>query len=211
MQNLPILPPLELAALLASRICHDVISPVGALANGLEVLDEDQAGEMRDFAMELINNSAKSAAARLKFSRLAFGASGSSSAAIDTGDAEEVVGLYMAGEKAQLTWSGERSIMPKNKVKLLLNLVLIALGAIPRGGFIKVFIDGQGDTATFSLRCTGVKARVPPDYSRMLLGEFDQEVTAHVVQPYYTILLAQETGLDLSASMDGDDVVLTAR
>ena len=102
MPNLPTLSSLDLAALLASRVCHDIISPVGALANGLEVLEEDQGEEMREFAMELITKSAKSASAKLKFSRLAFGASGSAGAAIDTGEAEEVVGLFMEGEKGRL-------------------------------------------------------------------------------------------------------------
>ena len=133
MPNLPKLSALDLAALLASRVCHDIISPVGALANGLEVLEEDQGEEMQQFAMELINKSAKSASAKLKFSRLAFGASGSANASIDTGEAEEVVGLYMAGEKSDHTWEGARSYVPKNRVKLLLNLVLISLGADSAG------------------------------------------------------------------------------
>lgn len=210
MPNLPTLSSLDLAALLASRVCHDIISPVGALANGLEVLEEDQGEEMRQFAMELITKSAKSASAKLKFSRLAFGASGSAGAAIDTGEAEEVVGLFMEGEKADYTWEGTRSLVPKNRVKLLLNLVLISLGAIPRGGNVAVTIDGEGDTATFSLRCTGPKARVPGEFVDMLNGTLEGEMTAHAIQPYYAILLAQETGLTLSAKVDGEDIVLAA-
>ena len=210
MPNLPTLSSLDLAALLASRVCHDIISPVGALANGLEVLEEDQGEEMRQFAMELITKSAKSASAKLKFSRLAFGASGSAGAAIDTGEAEEVVGLFMEGEKADYTWEGTRSLVPKNRVKLLLNLVLISLGAIPRGGNVAVTIDGEGDSATFSLRCTGPKARVPGEFVDMLNGTLEGEMTAHAIQPYYAILLAQETGLTLSAKVDGEDIVLAA-
>ncbi|MCJ8308456.1 MAG: histidine phosphotransferase [Rhizobiaceae bacterium] len=210
MPNLPTLSSLDLAALLASRVCHDIISPVGALANGLEVLEEDQGEEMREFAMELITKSAKSASAKLKFSRLAFGASGSAGAAIDTGEAEEVVGLFMEGEKADYTWQGTRSLVPKNRVKLLLNLVLISLGAIPRGGTVAVTIDGEGETATFSLRCTGPKARVPGEFVDMLNGTLEGDMTAHAIQPYYAILLAQETGLTLSAKVDGEDIVLSA-
>ena len=210
MPNLPTLSALDLAALLASRVCHDIISPVGALANGLEVLEEDQGEEMRQFAMELITKSAKSASAKLKFSRLAFGASGSAGAAIDAGEAEEVVGLFMEGEKADYTWQGTRSLVPKNRVKLLLNLVLISLGAIPRGGTIAVSIDGEGETATFSLRCTGPKARVPGEFVDMLNGTLEGDMTAHAIQPYYAILLAQEIGLTLSAKVDGEDIVLAA-
>lgn len=211
MPDLPNLSALDLAALLASRVCHDIISPVGALANGLEVLEEDQGEEMRQFAMELITKSAKSASAKLKFSRLAFGASGSAGASIDTGEAEEVVGLFMDGEKADFTWEGTRSLVPKNRVKLLLNLVLTSLGAIPRGGTVAIKIDGEGETATFSLRCSGPKARVPGEFVDMLNGTLEGEMSAHAIQPYYAILLAKEAGLTLSATVDGEDVVLSAR
>ncbi len=211
MSNLPTLSTLDLTALLASRICHDIISPVGALANGLEVLEEEQGEEMREFAMELITKSAKSASAKLKFSRLAFGASGSAGASIDTGEAEEVVKLYMEGEKAEITWDGTRSLVPKNRVKLLLNLVLISLGAIPRGGTVHITLTGEGETITFEIRCVGPKARVPGDFVDMLNGIMEGEMTAHAIQPYYAVLLAQETGLTLSATVDGEDVVLAAR
>ena len=210
MPELPNLSSLDLAALLASRVCHDIISPVGAMANGLEVLDEEEGEEMKTFAMDLIKRSAKSASAKLKFSRLAFGASGSAGASIDTGDAEEVVSGYMESEKADMTWQGVRSLVPKNRVKLLLNLVLLSLGAIPRGGTLAVAIEGEGDTATFKIRCTGPKARVPSDFVDMLNGVVDGDITAHQIQPYYTILLAQETGLSLSARAEGEDIVLSA-
>ena len=210
MPELPTLSALDLAALLASRVCHDIISPVGALANGLEVLDEDQGEEMREFAMDLIKKSAKSASAKLKFSRLAFGASGSAGSSIDTGEAEEVVRGYMEGEKADMTWEGVRSLVPKNRVKLLLNLVMISLGAIPRGGNVAISIIGEGEDATFTLRCVGPKARVPSEFLDMLNGTIEGEISAHGVQPYYTILLANESGLSLSATADGEDIVLAA-
>src|SRR5208283_1084413 len=79
---------LDLAALLSSRVCHDVISPVGAIINGLEVLEDEKDAEMRGHALDLIKSSASEASSRLQFCRLAFGAAGSKGAAIDTGDAE---------------------------------------------------------------------------------------------------------------------------
>ena len=210
MAELPALSPLDLSALLASRVCHDIISPVGALTNGLEVLEEDQGEEMREFAMDLINKSAKSASAKLKFARLAFGASGSAGADIDTGEAQEVVQLYMEGEKADFTWEGVRSLAPKNRVKLLLNLLLVATGAVPRGGTIAVSLQGEGPALAFALRCSGPKARVPSEFVEMLNGQLEGEMSAHAVQPYYTILLAKECGLSLSARAEGEDVVLEA-
>ncbi|EFL87792.1 histidine phosphotransferase ChpT [Ahrensia sp. R2A130] len=211
MPELPKLSPLDLAALIASRVCHDIISPVGALANGLEVLEEEDSEEMKAFAMELIHKSAKTASAKLKFCRIAFGASGSAGSSIDTGEAEEMVGLYMNSEKAEYTWEGSRSFVPKNRVKLLLNLLLISLGAIPRGGNVGVQIHGEGETATFTLRCVGPKARVPADFVDMMNGTVEGDITAHAVQPYYTVMLAQDCGLELGAVLEGEDVVFTAK
>ena len=111
------LDPLDLAALLCSRVCHDVISPVGAIANG----------------------------------RLAFGAAGSAGASIDTGDAEGVARGLIADEKTKLVWNATRALLPKNKVKLILNLVLIASQTIPRGGVVEVTIDGTDAAMTMTV------------------------------------------------------------
>ena len=124
---------LDLAALVASRVCHDIISPVGAITNGLEVLDEEGSEDMREFAMDLIRKSARQASAKLQFARLAFGAAGSAGAEIDLGDAETVASAYMKGEKPEFEWQGPRVLMAKNRVKLLLNLILLAVAAVPRG------------------------------------------------------------------------------
>jgi len=102
------LEPLDLAALLCSRVCHDVISPVGAIVNGLEVLEEETDQEMRDIALDLIRKSAKTASAKLQFCRLAFGAAGSAGASIDTGDAEAVARNLFEDEKTKLDWNCPR-------------------------------------------------------------------------------------------------------
>src|SRR5579862_9134824 len=153
------LQPLDLAALLCSRVCHDVISPVGAIVNGLEVLDEEKDAEMRGFALDLVKKSARTASARLQFCRLAFGAAGSAGAAIDTGDAEQVARGLLADEKTTLEWDVPRVLMPKNKVKLVLNLCLIAAAAIPRGGVITVKVDGGEATTRIEVRAQGTNAR----------------------------------------------------
>ena len=95
---------LDLAALLCSRVCHDLISPVGAIVNGLEVLEEDKDEETKTFALDLIKKSAHQASAKLQFCRLAFGAAGSAGAQIDLGDAEKAArGL---SRTARPPWSG---------------------------------------------------------------------------------------------------------
>ena len=134
---------MDLAALLCSRVCHDVISPVGAIINGLEVLEDEKDGEMREIALDLIKKSAASASARLQFCRLAYGAAGSVGASIDTGDAENVTRGLINNDRTKLVWNAARQYAPKNKVKLVLNLCLIALAVIPRGGTITVNLDGR--------------------------------------------------------------------
>ena len=67
---------LDLASLLCSRLCHDMLSPVGALSNGLELLADEKDPEMRRRCFELLEQSARISADKLKFFRLAFGAAG---------------------------------------------------------------------------------------------------------------------------------------
>lgn len=204
------LAPLDLAALLCSRVCHDVISPVGAIVNGLEMLDSEKDEDMRGVAMDLIKKSAASASARLQFCRLAFGAAGSLTAAIDTGDAEKVARGLIGSDRTVLQWSRRRSLAPKNAVKLLLNLCLIAASAIPRGGVIAVELEGEGEAVTMRIEATGTNARLPHAASVFLSGPSVETVDAHSIQPYYTTLLARECGMIIRASTTPESVTLTA-
>lgn len=183
---------LDLAALLCSRVCHDVISPVGAIVNGLEVLAEEKDPGMRDFALELVGKSAKSASARLQFARIAFGAAGSAGSAIDTGDAEAVAKGIFSDEKTRLSWSGPRLLMPKNRVKLLLNLLVVAGSCIPRGGSIDCVIEGDADYPTFTITASGKKAGIPHGVEASLAGMPEGgTVDAHGIQPFYTGMVAR--------------------
>jgi histidine phosphotransferase ChpT len=198
----------DLAALLSSKLCHDLISPVGAINNGLELLDE--GGADAD-AMNLIRNSARTASARLQFARVAYGAAGSPSVQIDTGDARTVATGFMSGEKAELTWEGGRFFLPKNKVKLLLNLVLIANGSIPRGGKLNVMVEGDETNPRFTLKTSGPMLRVPPRFLELYSGAPDHEpVDAHSIQPYYTLLLAKETGMEIGVNAAPEEITFTA-
>ncbi len=198
----------DLAALLCSRICHDIISPVGAINNGLELLDEGGADED---AMNLIRTSARNASARLQFARIAFGAAGSAGMMIDTGDAESVAVAYIKNEKPELVWIGRRALLPKNKVKLLLNLILVSIGTIPRGGKITVALDDVETAPKFTLTSTGPMVRVPPKFLELHSGKKPEEpIDAHSVQPYYTLLLAREAGMQVSIHASAEEIVLTA-
>ncbi|AYM06320.1 histidine phosphotransferase ChpT [Agrobacterium radiobacter] len=199
----------DLAALLCSRVCHDVISPVGAINNGLELLDE---GGTDDDALDLIRTSALNASVRLKFARLAFGASGSAGASIDTGEAEKAAQDFAAAEKkAEVSWNGPRAIVAKNRVKLLLNLFLVAYGAIPRGGNVDVLLESPDGDARFEITVKGRMMRVPAKFAEIYEGRLEEAVDAHSVQPYYTLLLAEEANMAVEYKVHDDRIVFTAK
>ncbi|MCT8999999.1 histidine phosphotransferase ChpT [Chelativorans intermedius] len=198
----------DLAALLCSRVCHDIISPVGAISNGLELLDE---GGAEEDAMALIRASARNASARLQFARIAFGAAGSAGMQIDTGDAHSVAMAFIQNEKPELEWIGGRALLPKNKVKLLLNLLLVANAAIPRGGKLTVRLDALETAPKFTITARGPMMRVPPKFLELHSGRTaDEPIDAHSVQFYYTLLLARETGMSISIHASAEEIVLSA-
>jgi histidine phosphotransferase ChpT len=203
-----VLSDMDLSALLCSKVCHDVISPVGAIANGLEVLEDEKDVEMRDIAFDLVKRSSRQASAKLQFCRIAFGAAGSAGSSIDTGDAEDVARKFIGEDKIELEWAIPREIRPKSEVKLMLNMLMLAIASIPRGGKIVMGVaDGGGITAT----ATGKNAKVPEKTSVMLAGDVQEEaMDARLAQVYYTLRLASECSLELAAAAADDSVTYTA-
>src|SRR5262245_54890441 len=201
---------LELAALISSKICHDLIGPVGNINNGLEILDEEEDPQSRNYALDVIRNVTETASARLQFARFAYGATDSAGAKIDLVTCEELSRGLIGNGKHKLTWHGLTGQIAKDKAKLLLNLVAAAPTAIPRGGEIAVEVAGSLASPSFAIRCHGPSAR-PPQY----LGEFVNgpapAVNAMNIQAYYTVRLAMVSRMRLAVARDGADVVLTAK
>ena len=199
---------LDLAALLCSRVCHDLISPVGAIVNGLEVLEEDKDEETRTFALDLIKKSAGQASAKLQFCRLAFGASGSAGAQIELGDAEKAARGLLEDGKTTIAWNLPRGLVAKNRAKLVLNMLLVAGGAIPRGGTLT--LDPSGTGTGYRIMAAGLNARITPSTAELLSGSPAHPVDAHAIQPLYTGILARDCGMTVSATAEGETVVVTA-
>jgi histidine phosphotransferase ChpT len=172
MTELTAMSDLDLAALVSSRICHDVINPVAAIANGLEMLDEEPDQSRRDAAMDLIRKSALQASAtNAQFASGKAGAAGSAGAEIDLRDAEKVAREFVQGTgKHQVLWQGPAVTLPKNKVKLLLNLVALGGIALPRGGVVNVAVLGTPPEVSFSVRARGDAARLTDQVKSLLLG-----------------------------------------
>lgn len=212
MSSAATLEPLDLSALLCSRVCHDLISPSGAIVNGLEVLEDAQDEETKTFALDLIKKSAATVSARLQFCRLAFGAAGSVGAQIDLGDAEKVARGALEDEKVKINWGLPRVLLPKNRVKLLLNLLLVAGHAIPRGGVLTIDPIGEGESLGFRIEACGLNARVPQAMAALVAGgEEGQAIDAHAIQPFFTGLLARTCGLSVAIESEGEAVVVLAR
>lgn len=204
MTSLPSISAADLAALLSSRLCHDIISPVFGIQSGLELLD-DMPGDKE--SMQLVRSSLKSAVAKLQFARIAFGAAGSQTAMIDLNDAKTVAAGYMEHEKPSLVWEGEPGFVPKNCAKIVLNLIVMASASISRGGTVHLQIDAI-DPFGATITATGDRIRMQQRLVAMLDGTNGEEaIDAQAIQPYYTLFLAAESGLAVTYEKTDDRVV----
>jgi histidine phosphotransferase ChpT len=153
----------DLASLLCSRLCHDLMSPVGALNNGIELLADETDPDMRDKCLELLADSARATANKLKFFRLAFGAGGGFGDEIDTAEAQAVLdGLFGAEGKVELGWVVESEKLPKGAIKLLLNLSLLAGDALVRGGRLDVGAERADGEIELAVRAEGPRILLDP-------------------------------------------------
>jgi histidine phosphotransferase ChpT len=187
----------DFASLLCSRLCHDLLSPIGALNNGLELLADETDPEMRAKCMELLADSARASANKLKFFRLAFGAAGGFGEHVATEDARAVLdGLY-GGGKIQLGWMVAEPTLPKNAIKVLLNLALIASDALVRGGRLDIGAEG----AEIVIRAEGPRLILDPEIRNAALGEADADlVSPRAAAAWLVHLLIADVGGKLQLS-----------
>lgn len=205
----------DLAAMLCSRVCHDLINPIGAIGNGLEVLADPSQAEMADGARELIASAARQSRAKLEFARLAYGASSTAGTEIDTRECERVARILFEIEKADLDWQVPLVLLPKHKAKLFMNMLLIAAGSVPRGGMVTAAISGDAGQETFEFTSTSdpekrQKTLVPSGAAELLSGAPPEGVDARGIQPFYTGLLARMTGMDVKIGIEDGRFVFTA-
>jgi histidine phosphotransferase ChpT len=155
--------PVDLASLLCSRLCHDLMSPIGALNNGIELLADESDPEMREKCLELLADSARASANKLKFFRLAFGAAGGFGEEIDTHEAEVALeGLFGPERRIELGWVVSNDKLPKDAVKLLLNLAMLAGDALVRGGRLDVGAERRDGEIELAVRAEGPRILLDP-------------------------------------------------
>ena len=188
---------IEFAALLVSRVCHDLVGPLGAVVNGMEVLEDERDPAMRADAIKLVTMSADQALARIQFMRIAFGAAGSAGAELDLGEIGRLITGLLEGGKIALTWNVPRLYWAKDWAKLLMNATLLAADCLPRGGTVVVEIGADPLTPSFHIRAQGLNARVTDAVDLALKGD-DANVDARHVQPFLTYKLSRTVNATLS-------------
>jgi len=196
----------EFASLLCSRLCHDLLSPVGALNNGIELLADETDPEMRERCMELLAESARATANRLKFFRLAFGAAGGFGELVGAREALAAIeGLHGTDGKVRVGWMVEAEALPKTAMKVLLNLALIAGDALVRGGRLDIGADG----AEVVIRAEGPRLILDPELRNALLGEADPDmISPRAAAAWLVHILVDEQGGSVQLSQPEDGVLM---
>jgi histidine phosphotransferase ChpT len=201
---------LDFAALLVSRVCHDLVSPVGAVVNGLEVLEDETDLAMRADALRLVAASAEQAAARLQFARIAFGAAGSAGAELDMAEVGRIMMGLLKGGKVELVWQALSVNWPKDWAKLLMNTVLAAADCLPRGGRVTVETTDKGLAPSFRIVAAGTIGRLMPESESALSGEPAGMLDGRSIQPYLTYQLAKTLNAGLSVTTAPGEVRFAA-
>lgn len=203
---------IDLASLLCSRLCHDMLSPVGALSNGLELLAEERDPEMRKRCMELLEQSARISADKLKFFRLAFGAAGGYGDMVPVEEARSVIDA-LAGNNGRITveWALGADALPKPAVKTLLNLALIGIESLVRGGTLELGAELRDGVSEIVVRASGAKVVFDETIGLALEGRLDpRELSSRTAPAAMLHQLAQSLGGGMQFAHSEEALVLGA-
>ena len=201
-----------LVALVSSRICHDLVSPVAALTTAMDILDDDHGADMREQAMELIRNSAAQAGVKLEFMRATFGAGTIGVGEADLGELKKLSERFFSTQKPELQWTLEVASVPRAAARLLMNLLLVGLDCLPRGGVLNVSGSQEGDKLNLSVCATGTRAALKPAVRAGLAGETPEGgFDGRSIQPYLAFLAAAGARAELAARESDERVEIIVR
>ena len=203
---------LDLASMLCSRLCHDLLSPVGALTNGLELLADERDPDMRQRCFELLEQSAKVSADKLKFFRLAFGAAGGFGESVPVDEARSVTeALVGDAKRVELNWALSADRLPKGAVKVLLNFAQIGLDALVRGGTLDVGAESRDGASEIVVRAAGPRIAFDESIGRALEGRLKPgELTSRTAAAHMLSMVAAQAGGGLQYMLSDDALVLGA-
>lgn len=201
----------DLASLLCSRLCHDLLSPIGALNNGLELLADERDPNMREKCIELLEQSARASANKLKFFRLAFGAAGGYGEMIEIEEARGAVeGLLQGNARIGANWAITESKLPKDAVKVMLNLAHIAIDALIRGGSLDIGAEASANMVEIVIAARGDKIAFDPDIGLALDGELPLERLSGRTAPAFMMRQITDDGGMLQYQLSADALILGA-
>lgn len=193
----------DLSALVASRLCHDLVSPVGAISNGLEIIAEEDDPEIMRQAVELLNMSVRQAEYKLTFYRMAFGASASAGGEIASRDVVKAASAYLGEERVAFEWPGETIPLSRLQTRLLANLILLGRDCLPRGGTLTATVEnGQIEVVASGQGC---RLR---DEMRQVLAEELVDPMPHMAPAALLVALSADTGATLDVAPAGEDMRL---
>ena len=201
---------IEFASLLCSRLCHDLLSPVGALNNGLELMADENDPEMRQRCLDLLGDSAKASANKLKFFRLAFGSAGGFGDAVPTHEARVAIeGMFSASGRVKIGWLIDEDMLDKLPVKVLLNLALIAGDALVRGGQLDIGAEKRPGVTEIVVRGEGPKLVLDPDLRSALAGTLPEDsLASRTAAAWMVRSLVTSAGGEIALSPVGEAVLL---
>jgi histidine phosphotransferase ChpT len=202
---------IDFAAFLVSRVCHDLVGPMGAVVNGLEVLEDERDAAMRADALKIVSSSAEQALARLQFLRIAFGAAGSVGAELDLGEVGRLAKGLLSSGKVNLDWQAVHANWPKDWAKLLMNATMLAADCLPRGGDVRVNTGGESAPPSFRIEATGPHAKILDDVEKAVQGDSGKSaIDARGIQPFLTYKLARGLGVALTLTAQEGKIELSA-
>jgi len=201
------------AALLCSRLCHDLVSPVGALSNGVEILADEDSPEMREQVLALLDQSARQTSNRLQFFRLAFGTGGSFGAEVDPREGFKALASFLDGSQVELDWSVSVAGLRKPALKLLLNMALIAAESVIRKGELKVEVHARGSETEITVTAIAERLNFPDTTRAALSGRLREDALDPKTAPAFLAnAVARELPAELEVSSgDANTLILTAR
>lgn len=199
----------DFASLLCSRLCHDLVSPVGALSNGVELLSDETDPEMQAQCLQLLADSVQQAANRLKFFRLAFGGGGGFSEQVDVREAQTALQGMFPPDKVRVEWLIAPNVLPKAAIKVLLNLALIGGDALLRGGVLQVAAEQNGAVLDIAVRAEGLRLLLGDDLRQALNGATPEgEMTPRVAPALLVWTLLAECGATLQITEPEPGILL---
>ena len=198
----------DLASLISSRICHDLISPIGALNTAIEVLDDTESKEMHEDALKLIKLAASEASAKLSYLRIALGTNSTSKGVMNLDKLKLITENMFNTEKFSFNWDMSEIKLEKSIARILLNILMLAIQSIPRGGKVTIKIEEKYDKLKLVTSANGIKSRLDKQTEDAFKGTIpSEEIDGRVIQSYFTRILIDDLNGQIEAFKTDGNVI----